>query len=57
MKVNEKIGFLSDDIGFIAPYNNQVELAAEMLPRQVVENTIHKFQGRECKRDYFFYSS
>lgn len=53
MKVNEKIGFLSDDIGFVAPYNNQVELAAEMLPRQIVENTIHKFQGRECKEIIF----
>lgn len=36
----------SDDIGIIAPYNNQVELIKNNIPGVEV-STIHKFQGRE----------
>lgn len=39
--------------GFIAPYNNQVNLAHKMLPEEYVTNTIHKFQGRECNEIVF----
>lgn len=41
------------DIGFIAPYNNQVNLARKHLPEEFVRATIHKFQGRECKEIIF----
>ncbi|WP_311907138.1 AAA domain-containing protein [Carnobacterium divergens] len=41
------------DIGFIAPYNNQVNLAGEHLPDEFAKATIHKFQGRECKEIVF----
>ncbi|WP_217177229.1 DEAD/DEAH box helicase [Listeria fleischmannii] len=41
------------DIGFITPYNNQVNLAGEYLPEEFVRATIHKFQGRECKEVIF----
>lgn len=41
------------DIGFIAPYNNQVNLAGAYLPEKYARATIHKFQGRECKEVIF----
>lgn len=41
------------DIGFIAPYNNQVDLAGKYLPEEFARATIHKFQGRECKEIIF----
>ncbi|MEG0293766.1 AAA domain-containing protein [Enterococcus sp.] len=41
------------DTGFIAPYNNQVNLAQEYLPEEFIRATIHKFQGRECKEIIF----
>ncbi|EOS8001294.1 DUF2726 domain-containing protein [Enterococcus hirae] len=41
------------DIGFIAPYNNQVNLAGKYLPEEFARATIHKFQGRECKEIIF----
>ncbi|WP_241546177.1 DEAD/DEAH box helicase [Enterococcus villorum] len=41
------------DIGFITPYNDQVNLAGEYLPKEFVRATIHKFQGRECKEIIF----
>lgn len=41
------------DIGFIAPYNNQVNLAGAYLPEKYARATIHKFQGRECKEIIF----
>lgn len=58
MKVNEQYGFLENEntessIGFIAPYNAQVDLAEKMLPKKIIENTIHKFQGRECDEIIF----
>ena len=43
----------SEDIGFIAPYNRQVNLAEEYLPQEFVKATIHKFQGRECEEIIF----
>ena len=42
-----------EDVGFIAPFNNQVNLAREYLPEEFVKETIHKFQGRECKEIIF----
>lgn len=41
------------DIGFIAPYNNQVNLAGNYLPKEFARATIHKFQGRESKEIIF----
>ncbi|WP_430617716.1 hypothetical protein IGI86_000497 [Enterococcus sp. AZ188] len=41
------------NIGFITPYNNQVNLAEEYLPEEFAKATIHKFQGRECKKVIF----
>lgn len=43
----------SDDIGFIAPYNDQINLAGKLLPQDLVKATIHKFQGRECREIIF----
>lgn len=42
-----------ETVGFIAPYNKQVELAHEMMPCKIIEKTIHKFQGRDCNKIYF----
>lgn len=40
-------------VGVIAPYNKQVQLADEMMPSDIINKTIHKFQGRECDKIYF----
>ena len=49
-----EVGFSDEiDVGFIAPYNNQVKLASQYLPKEVEKATIHKFQGRECKKIVF----
>lgn len=40
-------------VGFIAPYNNQVNLAVNYLPKSFAKSTIHKFQGRECSEIIF----
>lgn len=53
LKAKENSGFLNDNTGFIAPYNDQVNLSKELLPDTVVKNTIHKFQGRECDKIIF----
>lgn len=60
MKSTEICGFLENEelgdghtIGFIAPYNKQIELAEKMMPEEIVKNTIHKFQGRECDEIIF----
>ena len=53
LKVKETMGFLDNNTGFIAPYNNQVNLARLELPTEVVKDTIHKFQGRECDKIIF----
>ncbi|MBO1307818.1 DUF2726 domain-containing protein, partial [Enterococcus sp. 669A] len=36
-----------EDIGFITPYNAQVELAEQLLPENFTKRTVHKSQGRE----------
>ncbi|MED2977852.1 AAA domain-containing protein [Bacillus swezeyi] len=36
------------DIGFIAPYNGQINAANEYMEKEIIKNTVHKFQGREC---------
>lgn len=41
------------DRGFIAPYNAQVNLSRIHLPADFVKETVHKFQGRECKEIVF----
>lgn len=60
MKAQVGCGFLESDknscesqIGFIAPYNNQVNLAKELMPEEIVKDTIHKFQGRGCDEIIF----
>jgi len=50
----QEVGWSDEsDNGFIAPYNNQVNLAKRMLPKEYIKDTIHKFQGRECKEIIF----
>lgn len=43
----------SSDRGFIAPYNAQVALSRTHLPADFVKETVHKFQGRECREIVF----
>ncbi|MFR2533970.1 MAG: AAA domain-containing protein [Clostridia bacterium] len=38
-----------DAIGFIAPFNSQVNLAEEYLEKDIFKSTINKFQGQESK--------
>ena len=45
--------FFKDSIGFIAPYNKQIELARNHLSADFIKDTIHKFQGRECDEIIF----
>lgn len=40
-------------VGFIAPYNNQVNLAKKYLSEEIIKATAHKFQGRECDEIIF----
>ncbi|MED1017216.1 AAA domain-containing protein [Bacillus atrophaeus] len=37
-----------DDIGFIAPYRAQIKAANRYMREEVIKDTVHKFQGREC---------
>lgn len=37
----------SNDVGIIAPYNDQVDEIRKAVPGEVEVSTIHKFQGRE----------
>ena len=60
LKTKDNYGFINSgessegySIGFIAPYNNQINLAKSMMPETIVKNTIHKFQGRECDEIIF----
>lgn len=39
--------------GFIAPFRAQVELSRTHLPAKFVNDTVHKFQGRECDEIVF----
>ncbi len=51
-----KIGwqdFTEENTGFIAPYNNQIDLSQEHLPTGIIKATTHKFQGRECDNIIF----
>lgn len=54
-EAKEFSGFLEEEgtVGFVAPYNNQVKKAEELLPQEIVKSTIHKFQGRECDKMIF----
>lgn len=49
----EKAKNNKNTIGFIAPYRKQVDLAEQLLPVELVKNTVHKFQGRECNTIVF----
>lgn len=58
LKATEDMGLIDtlevgESIGFIAPYNKQVNLAEKMMSETVIKNTIHKFQGRECDKIIF----
>ena len=53
LEISETSGFLSDGVGFIAPFNDQVNLGRKYLPAEVAKDTIHKFQGRECDEIFF----
>lgn len=51
-----KIGWQNleeENTGFIAPYNNQIELSQTHLPEGIIKATTHKFQGRECDNIVF----
>ena len=52
IKLN-KCSEFQESTGFIAPFNDQVRLSENLLPNEVVKETIHKFQGRECDRIIF----
>lgn len=39
--------------GFIAPYRAQVRLSDTHLPCDFINDTVHKFQGRECEEIVF----
>lgn len=45
-EIKKIISKSKEDIGIIAPYNNQVELVKENLG-DIEVNTVHKYQGRE----------
>ena len=45
--------FTEENTGFIAPYNNQINLSQEHLPTGIIKATTHKFQGRECNNIIF----
>ncbi|KPX33548.1 ATP-binding protein [Pseudomonas coronafaciens pv. garcae] len=42
-----------DGRGFIAPFKNQAILSSSCLPADFVNDTVHKFQGRECDEIVF----
>lgn len=42
-----------ENTGFIAPYNNQINLSQRHLPKGIIKATTHKFQGRECDNIVF----
>lgn len=52
-KTHKLAGYLSDDKGFISPYNAQIKLAHKLLSPEIKKDTIHKFQGRECSEIIF----
>ncbi len=42
-----KLSFSKNEIGIIAPYNNQVEQIKSVVDPEIDVATVHKFQGRE----------
>ncbi|MFA1030081.1 ATP-binding protein [Pseudomonas syringae pv. helianthi] len=42
-----------DGRGFIAPFKNQAALSGSCLPADFINDTVHKFQGRECDEIVF----
>jgi very-short-patch-repair endonuclease len=42
-----------DGRGFIAPFRAQAALSSTLLPADFVNDTVHKFQGRECDEIVF----
>lgn len=42
-----------DGRGFIAPFRAQATLSGTLLPTDFVNDTVHKFQGRECDEIVF----
>lgn len=42
-----------DGRGFIAPFRAQATLSGTLLPADFVNDTVHKFQGRECEEIVF----
>ncbi|MCP1499892.1 RecA/RadA recombinase [Pseudomonas migulae] len=42
-----------DGRGFIAPFRAQATLSGTLLPADFVNDTVHKFQGRECDEIVF----
>ncbi|TDB45125.1 AAA domain-containing protein [Photorhabdus khanii] len=50
----KKIGWEANcNTGYVAPYNNQINLSQEHLPEDMIKATTHKFQGRECDEIVF----
>ena len=49
----ERVGLYGEGRGFIAPFRAQVTLCGTYLPADFVEDTVHKFQGRECDEIVF----
>lgn len=47
-EVLPELNYSSDEIGIIAPYNDQVnEISKQITDKEIVVATVHKFQGRE----------
>lgn len=49
----ECVGLDGDGRGFISPFRAQATLAGLHLPADFVNDTVHKFQGRECDEIVF----
>lgn len=47
------VGMDSEGRGYIAPFRAQVNLSDTHLPTDFVNDTVHKFQGRECDEIVF----
>ncbi|WP_369990821.1 AAA domain-containing protein [Pseudomonas xanthosomatis] len=49
----QPVGMDSEGRGYIAPFRAQVSLSNTHLPADFVNDTVHKFQGRECNEIVF----
>lgn len=49
----EPVGLDGTGRGFIAPFRSQVTLSSTYLPTDFANDTVHKFQGRECDEIVF----